>query len=74
MEPPEIRDVVVVIDEDAAEALYIDGEIVGGIDYTVYAYDLAEAVGESIIKFSHIEVTREDGASWPQKLADLKRL
>lgn len=57
--------VIVAIDENSDEALYIGGDLKSCDGPTVYACDIAQAVGDATIQFSHVHVKTE--ADWPDK-------
>ena len=65
-----MKSVVVVIDDNGDEALYVSGILTSADGPTVYACDIAEAVGDELIQFSHKAVERVVEV-WPKKLEDV---
>jgi hypothetical protein len=61
--------VIVAIDENGDEALYVDGELRCFDGYTVDAYDIAEAVGNATMTFAHVAVsgTYGEDVPWPAR-------
>lgn len=62
--------VIVAIDLDGNEALYVGGDLKSCDGPTVYACDIAEAVGDKTIQFSHFKIDREI-TEWPYKFESL---
>lgn len=65
-----MKEITVVINENADECLYINGkawESTG--ETTVYATDIADAAGDEPILFRHVGVDWD--ADWPENLSDL---
>jgi hypothetical protein len=82
-EPPRRREetmsehlrVIVAIDDDGSEALYVDGELRSSEGYTVYACDIAEVVGDATMTFAHVSVSGKYGAEvpWPERFDALRQ-
>lgn len=69
-EGDEMKNVIVAIDEDGFEALYVSGDLKSCDGPTVYARDIAKAVGDELIQFSHVHFDRAIH-QWPQKYEQL---
>jgi hypothetical protein len=67
-----VKKVVVAIDEDYREALYVDGKLRCADGSTIYASDIADAVGSGLMRFEHRGVKTE--FEWPNDLAKLRRM
>lgn len=65
-----VEHVIVVIDADGNEALYVGGILKSCDGPTVYACDIAEAVGEDAIQFSHVPIDKQI-TDWPDKFEKL---
>jgi hypothetical protein len=63
--------VIVAIDEDSNEALYVGGDLESRDGPTVYACDIAAAVGDKVIQFSHVSVSGKTGGVWPKRFEEL---
>lgn len=62
--------VIVVTDYNGDEALYVGGDLLDTEGDTVYACDIAAAVGDKIIQLSHLPVEPFDG-EWPRRFEEL---
>lgn len=62
-----VRDVVVAQETQAlTEALYVDGNLIDENE-TIYASDIADAVGNSLIRFSFVKTVLGENP-WPDSL------
>lgn len=52
-----MKHIIVVIDEDSNEAMYVGGELQPTDGGTVYACDIANAAGDDAIQFSHVPIS-----------------
>lgn len=70
-QPATVKQVVVCTDRHSNEAIYVDRKYVFS-DVTIYAADIANAVGDSPITFEqrNLDVVVEE---WPRSLDDLPR-
>jgi len=62
----DIKQVVIVIDKDGNEAVYIDGKYAGAVDYII---DLVELTGGLPVELEHRSVVWV-GQHWPSLLCD----
>lgn len=68
----EIADVIVAIDDDSNEALYVDGQLASEDGPTVYACDVAMHTDGMVMRFRHIDVSGVHLDKWPSDFHQLK--
>lgn len=71
----EVIDVVVAIDDESNEALYVNGILAFADGPTVYAHYINMAAKGRLMSFEHVSVLGVFGGEpkWPERLSDLRR-
>lgn len=74
---PKIKDVRLCTDDEANEAIYVDGKLKAEKP-TFYMWEVAKAAGRGPVKLRHHNIDNSDDESnavyyqWPKRFSDLK--